>query len=174
MDIGDWLRGLGLNQYEAAFRENSINLEVLGKLTSDDLKELGVATVGHRRRVLAAIEELSRTSDATPALARPPAARLGEAAAAERRQLTVMFCDLVGSTALGAKLDPEDMRGVLAAYHECCAYLIASNGGFVAKYMGDGVLAYFGYPQSSRGRRRTGGEGRARDRRGRAETRGSV
>jgi class 3 adenylate cyclase/predicted ATPase len=148
VDIGDWLRGLGLNHYEAAFRENSIDLEVLGKLTSDDLKELGVASVGHRRRMLAAIEELSRTNVATPTLARRLAARIGEAADAERRQLTVMFCDLVGSTALSARLDPEDMHGVLAAYHKCCAYLIASNGGFVAKYMGDGVLAYFGYPQA--------------------------
>ncbi|MBV9287694.1 MAG: AAA family ATPase [Hyphomicrobiales bacterium] len=148
MDIGDWLRGLGLNQYEAAFRENSIDLEVLGKLTSDDLKELGVASIGHRRMLLAAIEEHSRTSVATPAVARRAAAGIGEATAAERRQLTVMFCDLVGSTALSARLDPEDMRGVLAAYYKCCANLIEGGGGFVAKYMGDGVLAYFGYPQA--------------------------
>ena len=148
MEIGDWLRGLGLSQYEAAFRENSIDLEVLRKLTSEDLKDLGVVSVGHRRRLLAAIEELSRTGVATSAIARSAAAGIGEATAAERRHLTVMIVDLVGSTALAARLDPEDMRDVIAAYHTCCAGLIASNGGFVAKYMGDGVLAYFGYPQA--------------------------
>ena len=148
MDIGDWLRSLGLSQHEAAFRENSIDFEVLPKLTSEDLRELGVISVGHRRRLLAAIEELSRTGVATSAAARPVAAGIGEATAAERRHLTVMIVDLVGSTALSARLDPEDMREVVAAYHKCCAGLIASNGGFVAKYMGDGVLAYFGYPQA--------------------------
>ena len=148
MDIGDWLRRLGLSQYEAAFRENSIDLEVLPKLTAEDLKDLGVVSVGHRRRLLAAIEELSRTGVATSAIARPATAGIGEPTAAERRHLTVMIVDLVGSTALAARLDPEDMRDAFAAYHKCCAGLIASNGGFVAKYMGDGVLAYFGYPQA--------------------------
>ncbi len=148
MEIADWLRGLGLGQYEAAFRENSVDLEILRKLTSEDLKDLGVASVGHRRRLLAAIEELSSTSLATSAVAGSVAAGVAEATSAERRHLTVMIVDLVGSTALAAQLDPEDMRDVLAAYHTCCAGLIASNGGFVAKYMGDGVLAYFGYPQA--------------------------
>ncbi len=148
MEIGDWLRGLGLSQYEAAFRENSIDLEILRKLTSEDLKDLGVASVGHRRRLLAAIEELSSTGLATSAVAGSAAAGIAEATSAERRHLTVMIVDLVGSTALAARLDPEDMRDVLAAYHTCCAGLIASNGGFVARYMGDGVLAYFGYPQA--------------------------
>ena len=148
MEIGDWLRGLGLSQYEAAFRENSIDLEILRKLTSEDLKDLGVASVGHRRRLLAAIEELSSTGLATSAVAGSAAAGIAEATSAERRHLTVMIVDLVGSTALAARIDPEDIRDVLAAYHTCCASLIASNGGFVAKYMGDGVLAYFGYPQA--------------------------
>ena len=148
MEIADWLRGLGLSQYEAAFRENSIDLEILRKLTSEDLKDLGVASVGHRRRLLAAIEELSSTGLATSAVAGSAAEGIAEATSAERRHLTVMIVDLVGSTALAARLDPEDMRDVLAAYHTCCAGLIASNGGFVAKYMGDGVLAYFGYPQA--------------------------
>src|SRR5271165_4317279 len=148
MEIADWLRGLGLSQYEAAFRENSIDLEILRKLTSEDIKELGVVSVGHRRRLLAAIEELSSTGLATSAVAGSAAAGLAEATSAERRHLTVMIVDLVGSTALAARLDPEDMREVLAAYHTCCAGLIASNGGFVAKHMGDGVLAYFGYPQA--------------------------
>ena len=148
MEIADWLRGLGLGQYEAAFRENSIDLEILRKLTSEDLKDLGVASVGHRRRLLAAIEELSNTGLAKSAVAGQVAAGMAELASAERRHLTVMIVDLVGSTALAARLDPEDMREILAAYHTCCAGLIASNGGYVAKYMGDGVLAYFGYPQA--------------------------
>src|SRR5271167_410339 len=148
MDVGDWLRSLGLGEYEPAFRDNKIDGEVLPNLTGDDLKELGVASVGHRRKLLSAIAELSERSAGLTAVAKAPRAELPAHAAAERRQLTVMFCDLVGSTALAARLDPEDMRGIVAAYHQCCAGLIASGGGFVAKYMGDGVLAYFGYPQA--------------------------
>ena len=144
MDVGEWLRGVGLSQYEAAFRENAVDLHVLPKLTAEDLRDLGVVLVGHRRRLLTAIGELSTA----PATARPAGPEATEAAAAERRHLTVMFVDLVGSTALAERLDPEDMREVLAAYHACCAGLIASHGGFIAKYMGDGVLAYFGYPQA--------------------------
>jgi class 3 adenylate cyclase len=148
MDVGDWLRGLGLGQYEAVFRENEIDAKVLTKLTTDDLKDLGVTIIGHRRTILSAIEGLST---APPPRIAPPSEMITPTTAdesAERRQLTVMFCDLVGSTAMSARLDPEDMRGVVAAYHKCCASLITSNGGFVAKYMGDGVLAYFGYPQA--------------------------
>ncbi len=148
MDVGNWLRSLGLGQYEAAFRENAIDGKVLPKLTAEDLKDLGVVIVGHRRMMLSAIAELSgapagRTAVAKDTHAEPPAHD-----AAERRQLTVIFCDLVGSTAMSARLDPEDMRGIIGAYHKCCASLIERNGGFVAKYMGDGVLAYFGYPQA--------------------------
>jgi len=147
MDIGGWLRGLGLGQYEAAFRENEIDPEVLPKLTSEDLREIGVVVIGHRRKLLAAIGELTAASAPALAIAEPPPSTpAGDAA--ERRQLTVMFCDLVGSTAMSARLDPEDMHGIIGAYHKCCGGLIASNGGFVAKYMGDGVLAYFGYPQA--------------------------
>ncbi len=148
MDVGDWLRSLGLAQYEFAFRNNQIDEQVLRDLTVADLKELGVVSVGHRRQLLSAIAELSRPSLRADAVAKTPGAEPAAHDAAERRQLTVMFCDLVGSTALASRLDPEDMRGIIAAYHKCCASLIAHNGGFLAKYMGDGVLAYFGYPQA--------------------------
>ncbi len=142
MDVGDWLRSLGLGQYEAAFRDNEIDAEVLPDLTDADLEKLG-APLGHRKRLLKAIAGLGVAAGvSTPAA---PVSSL-KADGAERRQLTVMFCDLVGSTALAARLDPEDIREIIAAYHKCCASLIERNGGFVAKYMGDGVLAYFGYP----------------------------
>ena len=144
MDVGEWLRSLGLAQFEATFRENGIDGEVLPELTEADLEKLGML-LGHRKRLLRAIAGLSASARSAPTAAvnSAPAAD-----AAERRQLTVMFCDLVGSTALAARLDPEDVRSVIAAYHKCCATLIARAGGFVAKYMGDGVLAYFGYPQA--------------------------
>src|SRR5271168_2315781 len=149
MDIGGWLRGLGLEQYETAFGENEIDGEVLPKLTADDLKDMGVAIVGHRRKILSAIAELHGSAAAAAQIATPlVGAEPAPAAPAERRQLTVMFCDLVGSTALSARLDPEDMRGIIGAYHGCCASLVERHGGFVAKYMGDGVLAYFGYPHA--------------------------
>ena len=147
MDVGGWLRSLGLGQYEAAFRENEIDDEVLPNLTAEDLRELGVAILGHRRKMLAAIAELSRSSAPAALASTPPPVVSGEKTA-ERRQLTVMFCDLVGSTALSARLDPEDMREIIGAYHRCCTEQFAMAGGFVAKYMGDGVLAYFGYPQA--------------------------
>jgi class 3 adenylate cyclase/predicted ATPase len=148
MDIGGWLRSLGLGQYEAAFRANEVNGKVLPDLTAEDLKELGVTAIGHRRAILSAIAKLS-ASPALPAeVAKPSlAARLIQDIA-ERRQLTVMFCDLVGSTALSARLDPEDMREVISAYQKCVADTMHRIGGFVAKYMGDGVLVYFGYPQA--------------------------
>jgi class 3 adenylate cyclase/predicted ATPase len=149
VDIGEWLRNLGLGQYEAAFRDNEIDGEVLPKLTGEDLKELGVGALGHRRKILSAIAELHASAAAPAPGAPPPPAEASPAPAqAERRQLTVMFCDLVGSTAMSARLDPEDLRGIISAYHRCCATLIERSGGFVAKYMGDGVLAYFGYPQA--------------------------
>jgi class 3 adenylate cyclase len=137
------LRGLGLAQYVAAFRENDITEVLLPELTSEDLKELGVATV-HRRTLLKAIAVLGPSSLPPP----EPAAVSAPVAHAERRQLTVMFCDLVGSTALSARLDPEDLRAVIGAYHRCVAAVIKGTGGFVAKYMGDGVLTYFGYPRA--------------------------
>jgi class 3 adenylate cyclase len=145
MDLGDWLRSLGLGQYEAAFRENQIDDKVLPSLTAEDLKDLGVGTVGHRRRLLDAIAALRIDASGTT---EPPYARVPTDRAAERRQLTIMFCDLAGSTALSARLDPEDMRDIIGAYHRCCAEHITKAAGFVAKYIGDGVLAYFGFPEA--------------------------
>jgi class 3 adenylate cyclase/tetratricopeptide (TPR) repeat protein len=138
VDVAQWLRSLGLAQYEQAFRDNAVDADTLPRLTSDDLKELGVHPVGHRRKLLDAIARLDGS----------PAHPANTGAEAERRQLTVMFCDLVGSTALANALDPEEYRPILSAYHEACARTVTEFGGFVAKYMGDGVLAYFGYPQA--------------------------
>jgi class 3 adenylate cyclase len=143
MEIAAWLRGLGLEQYDPAFRDNGIDAAILPKLTGEDLKDIGVARVGDRRKLLEAIVVLREGAAPLPA---PEPAREAPVSLAERRQLTVMFCDLVGSTALSARLDPEDLRAVIGAYQRCCAAVIERSGGFVAKYMGDGVLAYFGYP----------------------------
>jgi class 3 adenylate cyclase/tetratricopeptide (TPR) repeat protein len=143
VDIAEWLRGLGLERYAPAFCDNDIDGEVLRRLTAEDLRELGVASIGHRRRLLDAIGLLG-APEAPPALA-PAAAVSSEA---ERRQLTVMFCDLVGSTPLSGRLDPEELREVIGAYHRCVADTVGRFAGFVAKYMGDGVLVYFGYPEA--------------------------
>ena len=126
MDIAAWLQGLGLERYEPAFRANEIDAGVLPNLTADDLKDLGVILVGHRRRLLDAIAALG---PAAPAFVEAPAS-----ADAERRQLTVMFCDLVGSTELSARLDPEDLRDVIADYHRSVTQVVAGFDGFVAKY----------------------------------------
>ena len=145
MDVGSWLRSLGLGEYEATFRENKIDETVLPKLTADDLKELGLRALGDRRKLLDAIARLDGYSHTTPGAvataALPPDT-------AERRQVTVMFSDLVGSTALSVHMDPEDLREVISAYQKCVAAIVQRFGGFVAKYMGDGVLVYFGYPQA--------------------------
>jgi class 3 adenylate cyclase/predicted ATPase len=147
LDIASWLHSLGLGQYEDAFRENRIGADILTSLTAEDLRDLGVTLVGDRRRLLDAIAVLRE--GARPAADRPfPDEAAAAVSDAERRQLTVMFCDLVGSTALSARLDPEDLRAVIGAYHRCAAAVIERAGGFVAKYMGDGVLAYFGYPRA--------------------------
>jgi class 3 adenylate cyclase/predicted ATPase len=149
MDIGGWLRSLGLEQYEAAFRENAIDDSVLSSLTAEDLKELGVDAVGHRRKLLNAIAALR--ADADLKAASPDAfSTIDESAkdTAERRQVTVMFSDLVGSTALSASMDPEDLRELISAYQKCVAETVRRFGGFVARYLGDGVLLYFGYPQA--------------------------
>src|SRR5271167_1837577 len=143
VDVGSWLRNLGLEQYGAAFRENGVSAEALRHLTADDLKELGVAAVGHRRQLLVAIAELR---DRAPSAARPAENQLALPSAGERRQLTVMFCDLVGSTALSEKLDPEELRSLLHAYRTLCGDVIARYDGFVARYVGDGILTYFGWP----------------------------
>src|SRR5690242_21696740 len=151
MDVVAWLRGLGLERYAPAFRDNDVDGEVLPEPTADDLISIGVTSVGHRRKLLAAIAALRAepTRDLaqpqTSATSAPISAHTREA---ERRQLTVMFCDLVGSTALAVRLDPEDLREVYGAYHVVVAEEVDRLGGFVAKYMGDGVLCYFGYPEA--------------------------
>jgi class 3 adenylate cyclase len=145
VDVARWLRNLGLERYETAFRENDVSAEVLCDLTAEDLEGLGVATIGHRRRLLVAIAKLQ--DDAAPLrTARPTDDHSASASAGERRQLTVMFCDLVGSTALSEKLDPEELRGLLHAYRTLCGDVIARYDGFVARYVGDGILTYFGWP----------------------------
>ena len=148
MDVASWLRSLGLEQYEEAFRENAIDDTVLPSLTAEDLKDLGVGIVGHRRKLLDGIAALRADSNTRggPPHALPTIDRSRDDA--ERRQVTVMFCDLVGSTALSARLDPEDMRELIGDYQRRCTEVITQAGGFVAKYMGDGVLAYFGYPHA--------------------------
>jgi class 3 adenylate cyclase len=147
MDVGGWLRRLGLERYEAAFRENKIDDTVLPSLTADDLKDLGVGLVGHRRKLLDAIADLrAEASTLTPPSDAPLETDKAAKDTAERRQVTVMFSDLVGSTALSARLDPEDLREVIAAYQRYVAETVRRFGGFVARYMGDGVLIYFGYP----------------------------
>ena len=149
MDLGGWLRNLGLGQYEAAFRENAIDDTVLPNLTAEDLKDLGVAIVGHRRKLLDAIAALRADASAK---AQPPdtlsATDITAKDTAERRQVTVMFADLVGSTALSTSMDPEDLREVISAYQKCVAETVHRFGGFVARYLGDGVLVYFGYPHA--------------------------
>jgi class 3 adenylate cyclase len=144
--IADWLEKLGMSEYAQRFAENKIDVSVLRHLTDQDLKDIGVA-LGHRRKILAAITELGGP---TPAVAVPGAAPAEPKPqeTAERRQVTVMFSDLVGSTALSARMDPEDLREVISAYQKCVAEAVQRFGGFVAKYMGDGVLVYFGYPQA--------------------------
>jgi class 3 adenylate cyclase/predicted ATPase len=144
LDIDSWLRGVGLAQYAGLFRANDIDCQLLGRLTSDDLKEIGVASLGHRKLLLEAIAALGAVAVA-PSLA-PVAAT--PTPAAERRQLTVMFVDLVGSTALSARLDPEEMRDVLKAFQNSVTGEISRMDGFTAKLMGDGVLAYFGWPRT--------------------------
>ena len=139
--IADWLENLGMSEYIQCFAENRIDFSALRHLTDQDLKDLGVL-LGHRRKMLPAIGELSETGS------EPPQPEPRSQDTAERRQVTVMFCDLVGSTALSARLDPEDLREVISAYQKCVAETVRRFGGFVAKYMGDGVLIYFGYPHS--------------------------
>ena len=146
MDIGTWLRRLGLERYEQAFRDNDIDVGLLPSLGVEDLREIGIVSLGHRKQLLAAIAALISTGASTPA-ASPQVPQAG-GSHAERRQLTVMFVDLVGSTALSARLDPEDMREVLHAYQGTVTSIITRAEGYVAKLMGDGVLAYFSWPQA--------------------------
>jgi class 3 adenylate cyclase len=151
MDVLAWLRGLGLGKYEATFRENEIDETVLPSLTHENLKELGVTALGHRVKLLDAIAALRNDASAQGPSGDPQAAAGVSPSPedrAERRQVTVLFSDLVGSTALSARMDPEDLRQVISAYQKCVAETVQRFGGFVAKYMGDGVLVYFGYPQA--------------------------
>jgi class 3 adenylate cyclase len=145
MDVSTWLRDLGLENYAQAFQAHDIDAEVLPRLTADDLTALGVTSIGHRRKLLDAIAALDQGR--APACAEPiaVAARPLEA---ERRQLTVLFCDLIGSTELSARLDPEEMREVIRAYQTAVAAEVTRFEGHVARFLGDGVLAYFGYPEA--------------------------
>ena len=148
MDVASWLRSLGLEQYEATFRDNAIDDSVLPDLTDQDLEKLGIL-LGHRRKLLRAIANIDATAQtASSAVGATVAVDVSPRDTAERRQVTVMFCDLVGSTALSARMDPEDLRELISAYQKCVAETVRRFGGFVAKYMGDGVLIYFGYPQA--------------------------
>jgi class 3 adenylate cyclase len=151
LPITEWLAKIGLERYAPAFVDNDIDVSVLRHLTDTDLEKIGVS-LGHRRKILAAIGELSKTLAAPAAALAPsieaPAITSAPEASAERRQVTVMFSDLVGSTALSARMDPEDLREVISSYQKCVAETVQRFGGFVAKYMGDGVLVYFGYPHA--------------------------
>jgi class 3 adenylate cyclase len=152
MDAVVWLRGLGLGKYEAAFRDNDIDETVLPSLTHENLKELGVTSLGHRVKLLDAIVALRNDAGgkapSAVAVSTPTVPSVSPEDRAERRQVTVMFADLVGSTALSARMDPEDLREIISAYQKSVAETVQRFGGFVAKYMGDGVLVYFGYPQA--------------------------
>jgi class 3 adenylate cyclase/predicted ATPase len=141
--VADWLASIGLEEYAQRFADNAIDLSVVPDLTEQDLKDLGVL-LGHRRKMLRAIAEFDRTGDAPGKIPVKPISR----EEGERRHLTVMFCDLVGSSALSARLDPEDMRRVIASYHSRVAEVIGRHQGMIARYMSDGVLAYFGYPRA--------------------------
>ena len=139
--IAEWLASLGLGEYAQRFSDNAIDLSVLRDLTEQDLKDLGVL-LGHRRKILRAIAELDGVAPAPTETVTEQVSRRE----AERRHLTVMICDLVGSTALSARLDPEDMRAVIDAYHAACARITRTYDGFLAEFRGDGILSYFGYP----------------------------
>ena len=141
--MAEWLASIGLEEYAERFAENAVDLSVVRDLTEQDLKDLGVL-LGHRRKMLRAIGELQAPIIIPPEPAHKSVSRTD----AERRQLTVMFCDLVGSSELSVRLDPEDLRRVIGAYHTCIKEIIGRYQGMIARYMGDGVLAYFGYPQA--------------------------
>jgi class 3 adenylate cyclase len=158
MNIVVWLRSLGLGRYEAAFRENEIDETVLPNLTAEDLKDLGVSVVGHSRKLLDAIAALR-----TDAVAKAPSSDAATTSSsptvspedrAERRQVTVMFSDLVGSTALSARMDPEDLREVISAYRTCVAETVGRFGGFVAQYLGISEIILVPLPKRLRIRRR--------------------
>ncbi len=147
--IADWLSQVGMHEYTQRFAENGIDLDILTELTDQDLEKIGVTSLGHRRKLLRAIANLKAAEQVAAGSAvavAPPVPRSADTA--ERRQVTVMFSDLVGSTALAARMDPEDLRELISAYHKCVAEAVGRFGGFVAQYLGDGVLVYFGYPEA--------------------------
>jgi class 3 adenylate cyclase/predicted ATPase len=151
-DVAQWLGELGLGQYAAAFHDNDIEFELLPRLTDEQLKELGVSSMGHRMKILAAIEKSSGQPGKSLAGPEPSddakEPTIAQRVDAERRQLTVMFCDLVGSTALSTKFDPEDLSELITSFQDRCRQAIKQYQGFIARYMGDGILVYFGYPQA--------------------------
>jgi class 3 adenylate cyclase len=156
--IADWLKKLGMPEYAQVFADNDIDFSVLRHLTDQHLKDLG-DSLGHRLKMLQAVRDLGEASAATTAPSAPTPTEPTRQDSAERRQVTVMFCDLVGSTALSASMDPEDLREIIAAYQKCVAECVRRLDGFVAKYMGDGVMVYFGYPQAHEDDARTRGKG---------------
>src|SRR5690349_1475488 len=152
MDVAEWLRTLGLDQYEAAFRANDVDAEVLPTLTGEELKDIGVSSIRHRRRLLEAIVKLQNASaplqTAKPSDDHPASIPAGDVVSqgGERRQITVLFCDIVGSTPLSTRLDPEELREILTTYQAIVAAAVAGKQGYIARFVGDGVLAYFGWP----------------------------
>jgi len=148
-DLEQWLGQHGLQKYKEVFADNDVGFDVLPHLTEEHLKELGVS-LGDRLRLLKALGTLDSGDDGDAQAPPPPQSEISPASSgeAERRQLTVMFCDLVGSTALSSKLDPEDMREVISSFQNACRAAIVPYAGFIARYMGDGILIYFGYPQA--------------------------
>jgi hypothetical protein len=148
MDVGVWLRGLGLDQYEDNFRDNKINADLLPRLTGDDLKDLGVFALGDRLRLLDAIAELADAPPNFPGSPPKSASPKGPEVSAERRPITVMFCDLVGSTSMAAKLDAEDWRTLVNTYLDEASGAVTELGGHVLKKLGDGLMALFGYPHA--------------------------
>ena len=146
MDVASWLRNLGLERYEASFRENDVGAEDLRDLTVEDLEGLGVAAIGHRRRLLVAIAKLRDDGASPQGVKSAGEHRASSPAAAERRQITVLFCDIVGSTPLSTGLDPEELREILTVYQANVAAAVTGERGYIARFVGDGVLAYFGWP----------------------------
>ncbi len=149
MNVGAWLRGLGLEEHAEAFAENGVDAALLPELTNEDLKDLGIVRLADRKTILKAIEAMGPDAEAkAPAPSAGEAGQLRSEAGAERRQLTVMFVDMVGSTALSGELDPEQLREVILAFQSAVVRAVTRYEGHIAKFMGDGVLAYFGWPQA--------------------------
>jgi len=169
-NVTKWLRELGLEQYARAFRDNDIDADILTELTADDLTSLGIASIGHRRKLLAAIAALRGAPTAQIAPDAPTSPALADTAV-ERRLLAILFCDLVGSTEIATRLDPEDLREVIGAYHRCVAEVLTRFGGFVAKIYGRRRPRLFRLPAGARGGCRAGGARRAGDRRRRRPSR---